>query len=61
MGYGKDTPEPGAADHAGPRRRTHGHAAGGIPRALILYSTLAKAPVLDEEHRKTSTATSCGS
>ncbi|MFI6122025.1 amidohydrolase [Streptomyces sp. NPDC051064] len=54
-GYGKDTPDPRGGQIM--RGRT-GEPTGMLlaaPSALILYSTLAKAPVLDEEHRKTST------
>ncbi|QLJ04115.1 amidohydrolase [Streptomyces sp. NEAU-sy36] len=55
VGYGKDTPDPRGGQIV--RGRT-GEPTGMLlaaPSALILYSTLAKAPVLDEEHRKTST------
>ncbi|WP_258314877.1 amidohydrolase [Streptomyces sp. Act143] len=54
-GYTKDTPDP----RGGQIMRGRDGAPTGMllaaPSALILYSTLAKAPVLDEEHRKTST------
>ncbi|TWV44424.1 amidohydrolase [Streptomyces misionensis] len=55
VGYDKDTPDPRGGQIV--RGRT-GEPTGMLlaaPSALILYSTLAKAPVLDEEHRKTST------
>ncbi|MFJ8543627.1 amidohydrolase [Streptomyces sp. NPDC093586] len=55
VGYDKDTPDPRGGQIM--RGRT-GEPTGMLlaaPSALILYSTLAKAPVLDEEHRKTST------
>lgn len=55
VGYGKDTPDPRGGQIM--RGRT-GEPTGMLlaaPSALILYSTLAKAPVLDEEHRKSST------
>ncbi|MFJ9928184.1 hypothetical protein SAMN04490357_6202 [Streptomyces misionensis] len=55
VGYGKDTPDPPGGQIV--RGRT-GEPTGMLlaaPSALILYSTLAKAPVLDEEHRKAST------
>ncbi|MET9176534.1 amidohydrolase [Streptomyces misionensis] len=55
VGYGKDTPDPRGGQIV--RGRT-GEPTGMLlaaPSALILYSTLAKAPVLDEEHRKAST------
>jgi predicted amidohydrolase YtcJ len=55
MGYDKDTPDP----RGGQIMRGRGGEPTGMllaaPSALILYSTLAKAPILDEEHRKTST------
>ncbi|MGW0816610.1 amidohydrolase [Streptomyces viridiviolaceus] len=55
VGYDKHTPDP----HGGQiMRGRDGEPTGMLlaaPSALILYSTLAKAPVLDEEHRKTST------
>ncbi|MET8571473.1 amidohydrolase [Streptomyces sp. NPDC004783] len=54
-GYGKDTPDPRGGQIM---RGRDGEPTGMLlaaPSALILYSTLAKAPVLDEEHRKTST------
>ncbi|MEU6389379.1 amidohydrolase [Streptomyces sp. NPDC046939] len=55
VGYDKDTPDPRGGQIM--RGRT-GEPTGMLlaaPSALILYSTLAKAPVLDEEHRETST------
>jgi predicted amidohydrolase YtcJ len=55
VGYGKDTPDPRGGQIV--RGRT-GEPTGMLlaaPSALILYSTLAKAPVLDAEHRKAST------
>ncbi|MGZ0231995.1 amidohydrolase [Streptomyces sp. SCPE 10] len=55
VGYGKDTPDPRGGQIV--RGRT-GEPTGMLlaaPSALILYSTLAKAPVLDDEHRKAST------
>lgn len=55
VGYDKDTPDP----RGGQIMRGRGGEPTGMllaaPSALILYSTLAKAPILDEEHRKTST------
>ncbi|MGW6060950.1 amidohydrolase [Streptomyces sp. NPDC055189] len=54
-GYDKDTPDPRGGQIM---RGRDGDPTGMLlaaPSALILYSTLAKAPVLDEEHRKTST------
>ncbi|MFS0695190.1 amidohydrolase [Streptomyces nitrosporeus] len=54
-GYGRDTPDPRGGQIM---RGRDGEPTGMLlaaPSALILYSTLAKAPVLDEEHRKTST------
>ncbi|MEU6226366.1 amidohydrolase [Streptomyces sp. NPDC047042] len=54
-GYTKDTPDPRGGQIM---RGRDGDPTGMLlaaPSALILYSTLAKAPVLDEEHRKTST------
>ncbi|WP_372344206.1 amidohydrolase [Streptomyces sp. KL116D] len=54
-GYDKDTPDPRGGQIM---RGRDGEPTGMLlaaPSALILYSTLAKAPVLDEEHRKTST------
>nr|WP_254405913.1 amidohydrolase [Streptomyces sp. AC627_RSS907] len=55
VGYDKDTPDPRGGQIM---RGRDGEPTGMLlaaPSALILYSTLAKAPVLDEEHRKTST------
>ncbi|MFH7341192.1 amidohydrolase [Streptomyces sp. KHY 26] len=55
VGYDKNTPDPRGGQIV--RGRT-GEPTGMLlaaPSALILYSTLAKAPVLDEEHRKAST------
>ncbi|MGX1225454.1 putative amidohydrolase YtcJ [Streptomyces ambofaciens] len=54
-GYNKNTPDPRGGQIM---RGRDGEPTGMLlaaPSALILYSTLAKAPVLDEEHRKTST------
>ncbi|MFG3102490.1 amidohydrolase [Streptomyces sp. NPDC048182] len=55
VGYDKDAPEP----RGGQIVRGRGGEPTGVllaaPSALVLYSTLAKAPVLDAEHRKTST------
>jgi predicted amidohydrolase YtcJ len=55
VGYNKNTPDPRGGQIM---RGRDGEPTGMLlaaPSALILYSTLAKAPVLDEEHRKTST------
>ncbi|MER7195134.1 amidohydrolase [Streptomyces flaveolus] len=55
VGYDKDTPDPRGGQIM---RGRDGEPTGMLlaaPSALILYSTLAKAPILDEEHRKTST------
>ncbi|MEU6105116.1 amidohydrolase [Streptomyces flaveolus] len=55
VGYDKDTPDPRGGQIM---RGRDGEPTGMLlaaPSALILYSTLAKAPVLDEEHRKAST------
>ncbi|MFF5408633.1 amidohydrolase [Streptomyces misionensis] len=55
VGYGKDTPDPRGGQIV---RGRSGEPTGMLlaaPSALILYSTLAKAPMLDEEHRKAST------
>ncbi|MDT0616024.1 amidohydrolase [Streptomyces lancefieldiae] len=55
VGYNKNTPDPSGGQIM---RGRDGEPTGMLlaaPSALILYSTLAKAPVLDEEHRKTST------
>ncbi|MET8947914.1 amidohydrolase [Streptomyces sp. NPDC004542] len=55
VGYDKHTPDPRGGQIM---RGRDGEPTGMLlaaPSALILYSTLAKAPVLDEEHRKTST------
>ncbi|MEW1777226.1 amidohydrolase [Streptomyces sp. NPDC086777] len=54
-GFTRDTPDPKGGQIV---RGRDGEPTGMLlasPSALILYSTLAKAPVLDEEHRKTST------
>ncbi|MGW3726695.1 amidohydrolase [Streptomyces sp. NPDC000851] len=54
-GFTKDTPDPKGGQIV---RGRDGEPTGMLlaaPSALILYSTLAKAPVLDGEHRKTST------
>ncbi|MCX4459446.1 amidohydrolase [Streptomyces sp. NBC_01728] len=54
-GFTRDTPDPKGGQIV---RSRDGEPTGMLlasPSALILYSTLAKAPVLDEEHRKTST------
>ncbi|WP_409468756.1 amidohydrolase [Streptomyces sp. HC307] len=54
-GFRKDTPDPKGGQIV---RGRDGEPTGMLlaaPSALILYSTLAKAPVLDGEHRKTST------
>ncbi|WP_152884391.1 amidohydrolase [Streptomyces adustus] len=54
-GFDKDTPDPRGGQIM---RGRDGEPTGMLlaaPGALILYSTLAKAPVLDEEHRKSST------
>lgn len=55
IGYDRNTPDP----RGGQIMRGRGGEPTGMllaaPSALILYSTLAKAPTLDEEHRKTST------
>ncbi|MGW3451462.1 amidohydrolase [Streptomyces sp. NPDC001076] len=54
-GLDKDTPDPRGGQIV---RGRDGEPTGMLlaaPSALILYSTLAKAPVLDEEHRKSST------
>ncbi|MFF4653121.1 amidohydrolase [Streptomyces sp. NPDC001380] len=54
-GFTRDTPDPRGGQTV--RGRT-GEPTGMLlaaPSALVLYSTLAKAPVLDGEHRKTST------
>lgn len=55
VGYTKDTPDP----TGGQIVRSRGGEPNGMllaaPSALILYSTLAKAPVLEGEDRKTST------
>ncbi|WP_245883324.1 amidohydrolase [Streptomyces hyaluromycini] len=54
-GFDKDTPDPRGGQIV---RGRDGEPTGMLlaaPSALILYSTLAKAPVLDEAHRKTST------
>ncbi|RPE38865.1 hypothetical protein EDD90_1799 [Streptomyces sp. Ag109_O5-1] len=54
-GFTRDTPDPRGGQIV---RGRDGEPTGMLlasPSALILYSTLAKAPVLDEEHRKTST------
>ncbi|CAL9371083.1 hypothetical protein SUDANB1_00865 [Streptomyces sp. enrichment culture] len=54
-GYDKDTPDPRGGQIM---RGRDGEPTGMLlaaPSALILYSTLAKAPVLDAEHRKAST------
>ncbi|MFB0619607.1 amidohydrolase [Streptomyces sp. AGS-58] len=55
VGYDRDTPDPAGGQIV---RGRDGGPTGMLlaaPSALILYSTLAKAPLLDEEHRKTST------
>ncbi|GAA2219574.1 amidohydrolase [Streptomyces nogalater] len=55
VGYDRHTPDPRGGQIM---RGRDGEPTGMLlaaPSALILYSTLAKAPVLDEEHRKTST------
>ncbi|MGY5056735.1 amidohydrolase [Streptomyces sp. 900105755] len=54
-GFDKDTPDPRGGQIV---RGRDGEPTGMLlaaPSALILYSTLAKAPVLDEAHRKSST------
>lgn len=54
-GFDKDTPDPRGGQIV---RGRDGEPTGMLlaaPSALILYSTLAKAPVLDQEHRKSST------
>ena len=54
-GYGRDTPDPKGGQIV---RGRNGEPTGMLlaaPSALILYSTLAKAPVLEGEDRKTST------
>lgn len=54
-GYTKDTPDPKGGQIV---RGRDGEPTGMLlaaPSALILYSTLAKAPVLDDEHRQAST------
>ncbi|MFF9090927.1 amidohydrolase [Streptomyces sp. NPDC014991] len=54
-GYDRDTPDPAGGQIV---RGRDGEPTGMLlaaPSALILYSTLARAPLLDEEHRKTST------
>lgn len=54
-GFTRDTPDPRGGQIV---RGRDGEPTGMLlaaPSALVLYSTLAKAPVLDEEHRKTST------
>lgn len=55
VGYDKDTPDPRGGQIM---RGRDGEPTGMLlaaPSALILYSTLAKAPGLDEEHREAST------
>ncbi|MFC5204754.1 amidohydrolase [Streptomyces kaempferi] len=55
VGYDKNTADPRGGQIV---RGRDGEPTGillAAPSALILYSTLAKAPVLDAEHRKTST------
>lgn len=55
VGYGKDTPDPKGGRII---RGRDGEPTGMLlaaPSALVLYSTLAKAPVLQGEDRKTST------
>ncbi|MFD8720074.1 amidohydrolase [Streptomyces sp. NPDC059629] len=54
-GFDKDTPDPRGGQIV---RGRDGEPTGMLlaaPSALVLYSTLAQAPVLDEEHRKSST------
>ncbi|MFF8594203.1 amidohydrolase [Streptomyces sp. NPDC015220] len=55
VGYGRDTPEPKGGQIV---RGRDGEPTGMLlaaPSALVLYSTLAKAPTLQGEDRKTST------
>ncbi len=55
VGYDKDTPDPRGGQIVRGRDGAPTGMLLAAPSALILYSTLARAPVLDEEHRKTST------
>ncbi|MGY0056336.1 amidohydrolase [Streptomyces sp. LZ34] len=55
VGYTKDTPAPRGGQIVRGRNGEPNGVLLAAPSALILYSTLAKAPLLDGEHKKTST------
>ncbi|OMI36233.1 amidohydrolase [Streptomyces sparsogenes] len=55
VGYTKDTPDPWGGQIVRARNGEPNGMLIAAPSALILYSTLARAPMLDGEHKKTST------
>lgn len=55
VGYGRDTPDPAGGQIVRGRDGTPTGMLLAAPSAVLLYSTLAKAPVLDAEHRAVST------